>query len=214
MTIDRRAFFAAVRGTLYRGRLRVSQVAGMTALLDRFERGDGPRDLRFLAYMLATAHHETGGRMQPVRETFAASDQAAIGILDRAFAAGRLPQVAEPYWRRDPHGESWLGRGLVQLTHRRNYQRMADLTGVDLVARPERAMELGIAVEILFTGMLAGAFTGHRLADHFSALRADWHGARRIINGLDRAARVAAFGEAFLAALDPGRSPVNETRAS
>jgi hypothetical protein len=151
--------------------------------------------------MLATAHHETGGRMQPVRETFAATDAVAIGRLDRAFAAGRLPQVSAPYWRRDGEGKSWLGRGLVQITHRRNYARMAALTGIDLVARPERTMELAVSVDILFVGMLQGAFTGRRLADHFSPGQADWVGARRIVNGLDRAERVAGYGQAFFAAL-------------
>ena len=192
--IDRKAFFDAARGTLYGGRLARTQVAGLTALLDRFERGGETRDRRFLAYMLATAHHETGGRLQPVRETFAVSDAAAIARLDRAFAAGRLPQVSAPYWRRDGEGKSWLGRGLVQITHRRNYARLAALTGLDLVGRPELAMETAAAVEILFTGMLRGAFTGQRLDDHFSDARADWVGARRIVNGRDRAEKVAAAG--------------------
>ncbi|MGJ7037603.1 putative chitinase [Shinella sp. BE166] len=201
MVIDRKAFFDHVRGPLYGDRLGQGQVAGLTALLDRFEQGGETRDRRFLAYMLATAHHETGGRLQPVRETFAATDAAAIGVLDRAFAAGRLPQVSAPYWRRDADGKSWLGRGLVQITHRRNYERLAELTGIDLVARPERAMEMATSVEILFVGMLRGAFTGRRLADHFAAGRADWVGARRIINGLDRAERVAGYGQAFFVAL-------------
>ena len=192
--IDRKAFFDAARGTLYGGRLARTQVAGLTALLDRFERGGETRDRRFLAYMLATAHHETGGRLQPMRETFAVSDAAAIARLDRAFAAGRLPQVSAPYWRRDGEGKSWLGRGLVQITHRRNYARLAALTGLDLVGRPELAMETAAAVEILFTGMLRGAFTGQRLDDHFSDARADWVGARRIVNGRDRAEKVAAAG--------------------
>lgn len=201
MAIDRKGFFDAVRGALHGGRLARGQVDGLSALLDRFERGGETRDLRFLAYMLATAHHETGGRMQPVRETFAATDEAAIVRLDRAFAAGRLPQVSAPYWRRDADGRSWLGRGLVQITHRRNYERLSGLTGIDLVGRPERAMEMAVSVEILFLGMLRGAFTGRRLAEHFSGGRADWVGARRIVNGLDRAERVAEYGRAFLAAL-------------
>ena len=199
--IDRKAFFDAARGTLYGGRLARTQVAGLTALLDRFERGGETRDRRFLAYMLATAHHETGGRLQPVRETFAASDAAAIARLDRAFAAGRLPQVSAPYWRRDGEGKSWLGRGLVQITHRRNYARLAALTGIDLVGQPELAMETAAAVEILFTDMLRGAFTGQRLDNHFSDARADWVGARRIVNGRDRAEKVAGYGRAFFAAL-------------
>ena len=201
MGIDRKRFFDGVRGTLYDGRLTRGQVRGMAALLDRFERGRETDDLRFLAYMLATAHHETGGRMRPVREMFAASDAVAIARLDKAFAEGRLPQVSAPYWRRDEDGRSWLGRGLVQITHRRNYERLSALTGIDLVERPERAMEMAAAVEILFVGMLQGAFTGRRLADHFSAGQADWVGARRIVNGLDRAERIAGYGRAFLAAL-------------
>ncbi len=201
MAIDREVFFEGVRGPLYGGRLALTQVAGLTALLDRFEAGGEARDRRFLAYMLATAHHETGGRLQPVRETFATSDAVAIGRLDRAFAAGRLPQVSEPYWRRDAAGKSWLGRGLVQITHRRNYERLSEFIGIDLVARPERAMEMAVSVEILFVGMHRGVFTGRRLADHFSAGRVDWVGARRIINGLDRAERVAGYGRAFFAAL-------------
>ena len=201
MAIDRKAFFDGVRGTLYGGRLARGQARGMTALLGRFERDGETDDRRFLAYMLATAHHETGGRMLPVRETFAATDEAAIARLDRAFAEGRLPQVSAPYWRRDEDGRSWLGRGLVQITHRRNYERLSALTGIDLVERPERAMELAASVEILFAGMLRGAFTGRRLAEHFSAGQADWVGARRIVNGLDRAERVAGYGRAFLAAL-------------
>jgi len=201
MGIDRRAFFDGVRGALYGGRLSRAQVAGMTALLDRFERGGETKDRRFLAYMLATAHHETGGRMRPVRETFAATDAIAIARLDAAFAAGRLPQVSAPYWRRDETGRSWLGRGLVQITHRRNYEKLAALTGLDLLARPELAMETGAAVETLFVGMLAGAFTGRRLGDHFFAGEADWVGARRIVNGLDRTELVAGYGRAFFAAL-------------
>ena len=201
MTIDRKAFFNAVRGTLYGGRLARTQVAGLAALLDRFEQGGETEDLRFLAYMMATAHHETGGRLQPVRETFAGTDGEAIDRLDRAFAAGRLPQVCAPYWRRDGAGKSWLGRGLVQITHRRNYARLAELTGIDLLARPERAMEMAVSVEILFVGMLRGVFTGQRLDDHFTGARADWIGARRIVNGLDRAEKVAGYGRAFFSAL-------------
>ena len=96
MGIDRRAFFDGVRGALYGGRLARGQVGGMTALLDRFERGGETDDLRFLAYMLATAHHETGGRMRPVRETFAATDEAAIARLDRPLPKGCCRRFPRP----------------------------------------------------------------------------------------------------------------------
>lgn len=78
-----------------------------------------------------------------------------------------------PYWRADAEGRYWIGRGLVQLTHRANYQRMSRETGIDLVADPARAMEMEVAVAILFAGMEKGLFTGRRLADYFAGDRAD-----------------------------------------
>jgi predicted chitinase len=209
MTFDRTIFFKTVRSSLFDGTLRQGQVEGITAILDRWAQlpatavrpMPATADRRWLAYMLATAHHETGRTMQPVRETFAASDERAIAILDAAFRRGQLPAVSVPYWRRDAEGRSWLGRGLVQLTHRVNYEKMTAATGIDLVARPDLAMELAVSVDILFAGMESGAFTGRKLGDYFSATKEDWTGARRIINGRDRAALVAGYGKRYLAAI-------------
>lgn len=158
-------------------------------------------DPRHLAYMLATAFHETARTMRPVRETLASTDDRAIAILDRTYAAGRLPQVARPYWRRDGKGRTFLGRGFVQITHRRNYRRLSDALGIDLVSDPARAMEMEVAASVLVAGMMRGLFTGVSLADVFSGSREDWTGARRIVNGLDRAELVAGYGRAFLKAL-------------
>jgi hypothetical protein len=199
--MDRAIFFKAVRTSLFDGVLKQNQVDGVAAMLDRWERMLAPADRRWLAYMLATAHHETGRTMQPVRETFAKSDGRAIAILEAQYRKGRLPSVSVPYWRRDGEGKSWLGRGLVQLTHRENYAKMARATGIDLVAHPERAMELAVSVDILFAGMQSGAFTGKKLGDYFSLSREGWTGARRIINGRDKAELVASYGKLYLAAL-------------
>jgi hypothetical protein len=202
MAFDRSVFFRAVRASLFGGRLQAKQVAGLIAILNRWGSTEPKTDHRFLAYMLATAHHETGRTMQPVRETFAASDEVAIGRLDRAFRQGKLLSVSVPYWRRDGEGKSWLGRGLVQLTHRANYARMVEMTGIDLLSEPQRAMEMEVAVEILFSGMETGAFTGKRLADYFTVAKSDWSGARRIINGRDRAALVADYARRYLSAIE------------
>ena len=200
MVFARKTFFDAVRVSLFDGALKKHQVTGLMAILDR---GGVAAEIddRWLAYMLATAHHETGRMMQPVRETFAKSDVRAIALLDSAFDNGRLPSVSVPYWRRDAEGNSWLGRGLVQLTHRVNYEKMALATGIDLVSRPERAMEMAVAIDILFIGMQTGAFTGRRLEQYFSENKEDWTGARRIINGRDRAELVAGYGRRYLAAI-------------
>lgn len=199
--INRRFFFDTVRRDLFAGRLRPGQIDGLNAILDRFEETLPEGDDRWLAYMLATAYHETAATLQPVRETLALTDEKAIAALDRAMASGRLKAVKTPYWRPDAERKSWLGRGFVQLTHRRNYEAMTKATGIDLVARPERAMEKDVAVTILFRGMIDGLFSGKGLKDYFVGDLEDWTGARRIINGLDRAALVAGHAKTFYAAL-------------
>ncbi|MET0363473.1 MAG: glycoside hydrolase family 19 protein [Sphingobium sp.] len=206
MGLDRRIFFDRVRRDLFGGRLTRGQVEGLESVLDGWvkKRPDGQAEEEAadaLAYVLATAFHETAATMAPVRETCAASDAEAIRRLDLAFAAGRLASVKAPYWRPDAEGKSWLGRGLVQLTHRRNYEAMSDLTGIDLIADPDRAMDMDVAVTILIEGMRAGIFTGRRLGDYFRRGKADWTGARRIINGTDRAELVARHARTFRAAL-------------
>lgn len=200
MGLNRKRFFDCIRKAAFAGRLSRGQVAGIEAVLDRWE-GEGRTDGRHLAYMLATVFHETAATMQPVRETRAKSDRAAIAILERAFAAGRLPHVRTPYWRFDAEGRSFLGRGLVQITHEANYRRLGEALGIDLLTDPGRTLEMEVALGILFTGMERGLFTGQALKDHFDGTRSDWLNARRIINGTESAAKVAAIGRAFFAAL-------------
>lgn len=197
--MDRAAFFKAVRSSLFAGKMSASQVAGTEAILD--EAGMRGTRLEWLAYMLATAYHETARTMQPVRETLASTDDKAIRILDRSFAAGKLPWVKTPYWRRDKDGKSWLGRGLPQLTHKRNYEVMSPIVGVDLVADPNRAMEPRTAVKIMFEGMERGSFTAHKLSAHINGQKTDYYNARRIINGVESAAKVATYAKQFEAAL-------------
>lgn len=203
MRIDRRIVFAGLRNAVFGGRLSRAQVEGVEAVLTRFS-ARGWADPRWLAYMLATAHHETGGTMQAVRETFAATDDEAVARLERAWRAGKLPTVRMPYWRRDAAGRSYYGRGLVQITHRENYQKMSRVTGLDLVAEPDLALRLDVAATILVVGMTEGLFSGVRLADTFAGTKADWTGARKIVNGTDRAKKIAVTARTFDAAIRAG----------
>lgn len=180
---------------------KLARTTGHIVLIERWNRDHADGDPRWLAYILATAFHETGGTCLPVRETGAASDAVAIARLERAFAAGRLPWVKTPYWRRDKDGKSWLGRGLVQITHRANYARLGQAIGEDLISDPDRALNPEVALTILFTGMIEGLFTGKRLSDYFNPRRSDWTGARAMINGRESAETVAGYAKAFYAAL-------------
>lgn len=198
-------FFGAVRGPLFGGSLSMPQVYGMDAILDRALAVRTP--VRHLAYMLATAFHETAKTMQPILETRSPKEPSnpsidvAIKRLDSSFAAGKLPWVSKPYWRKDAGGKSWLGRGLVQLTHKDNYERMGRVIGVDLLADPDRALEPGVAVSIMFFGMTRGDFTGRPLSDYLDGRIADYVNARRVINGTDSARKVADYAVRFEQAL-------------
>jgi predicted chitinase len=112
-----------------------------------------------------------------------------------------MPWVKSAYWRKDAQGKSWLGRGLVQLTHKANYERMGPIVGADLVGDPDLAMRDDVAVKIMFEGMARGLFTGKKLGDYFTAKLEDWAGARKIINGTDQAEKIAGYGRLFLKAL-------------
>lgn len=165
--IDRKEFYSQVRATLVKGGLNQAQVDGFEAILDEWEKRR-LADLRWLAYIMATAWHETAQRMQPIEE----------------FGRGRGKAYAPTYY----------GRGFVQITWERNYARLSDVIDVDLVTHPEKALEMDNAIQILFVGMIDGLFTGKALSDYFGK-SADWRGARAIVNGKDRAAEIAGYAQ-------------------
>jgi putative chitinase len=177
--INRKAFYDIVRPKLFGGTMTQQQVDGCEAILTEWEKR-GLTDCRWLAYMLATAKHETNATMAAVREAYWLSED----------------------WRRT-HLRYWpyYGRGLVQLTWEANYRAMSPVTGVDLIANPDLALDLGNSVEVMFYGMEHGTFTGRRLADYFNGIADNPVEARRIINGTDKAQLVAAYHFDFLTAL-------------
>lgn len=180
--INRNFFFMQIKLNPFRGLLNQSQVNGLTAILNEWEQKYASKDDRWLAYMLATVHHETDKTMKPIREY--------------GKGAGR------PYSKADPvTGQVYYGRGFVQLTWKDNYQKMGTVVGADLVDNPDLALDPAIASEIMFYGMINGSFTGKHLGDYFSKDKEDWVNARRIINGLDKANQIADYGKSYYAAI-------------
>ncbi len=194
--MDRSIFFDEIRAEPFGGRLSAKQVSGCDAILDAWERHAPNSDPRFVAYSLATALHETARSMQPICE----------------FGEGRGRSYGKPA---GPWSNVYFGRGLVQLTWRRNYehatQRLRALgvigSDVDLDRNPSLALRADVAAAILVFGMLEGWFTGRKLADYFAGSRSDWVDARRIINGSDRAALIAGYGLHFYHALQAAIAP-------
>jgi hypothetical protein len=175
--MDRSAFFAKVRRTLFGGRLTAAQVEGVSKILD-YRESHWPKMIdEELAYILATALLETGSKMQPIPE-----------------GGGQKYLKSKPYY-------PWYGRGLVQITWRRNYLKWG-------ITNPDDALTWDNALRIIFEGMIYGSFTGYKLADFIAADGQNYVGARAIVNGRDKAKEIADYAEAFLEAFQSARDPI------
>lgn len=184
-------FFDSVRKSgVLGGELKPDQVKGLEAVLGAAKAAGWP--LAFTAYALATACHETACTMQPVREAF---------------------WLSEGWRRTNLRYYPFYGRGYVQLTWKANYEKAdRDLgLGGRLNANLDLAMDPEIAAKIMIKGMQEGWFCGdksgqrHTLARHVPANGAasltQFTSARRIINGTDKAAKIAGEAIKFQTAL-------------
>lgn len=195
---DRGAFFAVLRGTSLRHQ-KPAQVEGTELLLDKLH---GLRT-SWVAYALATTWHETAYTMQPVRE------YGGNAYFKRMYdPQGARPKVAKVLGNTMPgDGALFAGRGYVQLTGRTNYDRAGKATGYPLLGNPDLAMRPDIAAEILRAGMLEGWFTGRKFSSALPdavASKAQFREARRIINGTDKADKIADHAMVFQSALIAG----------
>ena len=137
------------------------------------------------AYVLATAWHETGA-FKWLRELWGPT--AAQKRYEGRKDLGNTQRG---------DGKRFMGRGFVHITGRWNYTDWAQRTGLDLVGKPEIAEKPEVAVGILVTGMKLGTFTGRKLSDYITLTESSFYGARKIVNGLDRAADIANYAKRF-----------------
>ena len=179
--INRDFFFFNSKKILFNGKFRQSQVDGLNAILNEWEKNYSSKDDRWLAYMLATAHHETDRRMQPIEE-YGKGKGRTYG-KNIKMNGTRYNDTANLFY----------GRGFVQLTWYENYQKAGAKLGLNLIKNPEKTLELPVATKIMFLGMMEGWFTGKKLSQYFNSTTEDVYNARRIINGTDKANLIADY---------------------
>jgi len=192
MDIDNKAFYDRLRekvGPFHQRQINADG-GGMDTMIEAMEyaANGAPQweDLRWGSYCFATAWWETGTEMQPIPER----------------GKGKGHTYGMPA---GPYKLIYYGRGLVQLTWYDNYvacTAMLQKLGydlVDLAKDPEQALDPSISALILFYGMEQGQFSkGNTLAKYFPAGGpSDPVGARRIVNGTDRAAEIADLYHRF-----------------
>jgi len=199
--MDKQKFFNHVRSMFRGGRLSAAQVHGMELILRRCE----SMRIASTAYVLATAFHETGQRMEPVREGFARSNEGAIRAVTGLFDKGIIrTNYALPH---KDNGQSYYGRGFVQITWRENYAKLGKMLGVDLENDPDLALDPTIATECLVQGMVHGVYRKNlslSMIPDRPNLR-DYAAARGMINGDVRknGLRIARYAAQFYDGMKP-----------
>lgn len=216
---------------LFAGPLTAPQVRGCLQLCDA---GAGVLPLSWMAYVLATTHHETGKTYDPGQvEGLNYSADALVKKFSRdrisrddANRIGRTldhpadqPAIANliyggpwglAHLGNSQPGDGWKyrGRSWPQLTGRALYAKADAKLGLGgaLLADPSLIGRLDVASRVMVGGMKGGWFTGAKLGD-FLASRASldqFTHARAIINGTDMAAQIAGYALQFQDALSAG----------
>ena len=129
-----------------------------------------------IKYILATMLWETNRTCRPVKEAY---------WLTERWRKNNLRYY--PYY----------GRSYIQITWKAAYQKFSDLLGVDMVKNPDLALESKYAAFIIVYGMKNGTFTGKKLSDYISKKKIDFRRARKIVNGLDKAKKIAKIAESI-----------------
>ena len=191
-------FFKEVRSFFPRKRLTKSQVENIKVIIDTWQREYPDQPDNCLAYLLATAFHETAHRMEPIKE-YGSKRRA-----NRLYGVeGSNPSRARKMgntMRGD--GARYMGRGYVQLTWKTNYKKLGEHVGLDLVKKPNLALEPEIAAQALVYGCMSGMYTGKELTDYCNESKTDFVNARGVVNGTDKAKLIAGHAENFLEAIE------------
>ena len=196
---DKSKFFDTIRNDI---KLTTENVQGFDRVLDFGYARNSPRN--HLAYIIATAYWESATTMQPVVEA---------------------NWLSENWRKKNLRYYPWHGRGLIQTTWEENYIKIGNLIGKDLTKNPDLLLKWEYALPALFVGMEDGLYTGKDLEDYIdikdesdSEDFLEYKNARRIVNGTDKASKIATIAiqveQGLINAgypIIPSQRPVQET---
>ena len=101
---------------------------------------------------------------------------------EKAKEGTALWNLQKRYWY-----TGYYGRGFAQITWEEVYERFGRILKVDLVNKPELALDPVIASKIICMGLTKGLFTGVGLSKYINDEKCDFFNARRTLNILDKA---------------------------
>ncbi|WP_286707998.1 glycoside hydrolase family 19 protein [Psychrobacter sp. UBA2514] len=170
----------------------VDGVNGLFAAFNNYKELDSNNPL-YVAYMLATAYHETAFTMQAITE------YGGVRYFDK-YDTGRLAERLGNTPEADGDGYKYRGRSHVMITGYGNYKKFTDILGIDLVNNPDLALDPIVSAKILTIGSLKGTFTTRRLSQYikYGLEYSEWVNARRVINGVDDNKAIANYAINFL----------------
>lgn len=135
--------FLAAFAASFKKPLRRVQGDSVRALAAEAERHEVTSLWQF-AYILGTCWHESW--FVPQKEK-------------RARVGTTVWEMQEKYWH-----TGFYGRGLIQLTHERNYLKFGKIRDKDFVKNPDAVMQIEESAFIAVHGMVNGLFTGRKLS--------------------------------------------------
>lgn len=196
--------FANSRGKILdsvsEGNLRVL----ITEIVEYHEKLDKPCNIPHIAYMLATARHETlwnGIYFQPRTE---GGNRSYFNEYDPVLATteARRQQAVKMENTQEGDGYKFRGRGYVQLTWKKNYRKCGEHLGLGLIGNPDLALDASIASSCMIYGMYSGIFTGRKIEDYINGTKKDYYNARWVINSTNEAEVINGYAKIFEEILD------------
>lgn len=185
MKIDKEKFLFIYQQEEFKT-LNDHQRFGLLDILTLMENDPRLERIEWAGYMLATVFHECAGTWQPIAE----------------YGKGKGQKYGDPV---PPYQHVYYGRGLTQNTWKGNYAMLTKAWNklnperlIDFVKDPDLLLQLEYSYFAMSYAMVNGTYTGAALKRYFNDEKTDPVGARRIINGTDKAELIAGYFHKFM----------------